>query len=151
MAKSKTVKNTGTSKYLKWFWRIVIGGTFLALSYFGTDQSQVQRYLSGASIAQSRTGLLMNGMIKIPMQFFILFVGAMVFVFYQFNEAPVNFNPTATEVVLNSEYADEYKALQEEQQQIFRDKQKIIEAYKIQNPVKYEQKRAALTAKLNSL
>ncbi|MGB5420163.1 sodium:solute symporter [Algibacter sp.] len=111
------------------FWSGIIGGTFLMLSYFGTDQSQVQRYLSGKSVKEMQLGLIFNGLLKIPMQFFILLVGVMVFVFYQFNEAPVNFNPTATEVVLNSEFADQYKALQEEQQQIFSDKQKIIDAY----------------------
>ena len=111
------------------FWSGIIGGTFLTLSYFGTDQSQVQRYLSGKSVKEMQLGLIFNGLLKVPMQFFILLVGVMVFVFYQFNEAPVNFNPTATEVVLNSEYADAFKKLQEEQQQIFRDKQKIIEAY----------------------
>lgn len=111
------------------FWSGIIGGTFLMLSYFGTDQSQVQRYLSGKSVKEMQLGLIFNGLLKIPMQFFILLVGVMVFVFYQFNQAPVNFNPTAAEVVLNSEYAEEYKALQQEQQQIFRDKQKIIEAY----------------------
>ena len=111
------------------FWSGIIGGTFLMLSYFGTDQSQVQRYLSGKSVREMQLGLIFNGLLKIPMQFFILLVGVMVFVFYQFNEAPVNFNPTATEVVLNSEYADAYKKLQAEQKQIFRDKQKILEAY----------------------
>jgi len=110
-------------------WSGLIGGTFLALSYFGTDQSQVQRYLSGKSVKEMQLGLVFNGLLKIPMQFFILLVGVMVFVFYQFNEAPANFNPTATEVVLNSEYAQDYKMLQNEQAQIFRDKQKIIEAY----------------------
>ncbi|WP_298494731.1 sodium:solute symporter [uncultured Algibacter sp.] len=117
------------------FWSGIIGGTFLMLSYFGTDQSQVQRYLSGKSVKEMQLGLIFNGILKVPMQFFILLVGVMVFVFYQFNEAPVNFNPTATEVVLNSEYAEEFKVLQKEQQQIFRDKQKIIEAYtKSENP-----------------
>ena len=111
------------------FWSGIIGGTFLMLSYFGTDQSQVQRYLSGKSVKEMQLGLIFNGLLKVPMQFFILLVGVMVFVFYQFNEAPVNFNPTATEVVLNSEYADEYKALQEEQKQIFRDKQNIINSF----------------------
>ncbi|MEP3837030.1 MAG: sodium:solute symporter [Algibacter sp.] len=111
------------------FWSGIIGGTFLMLSYFGTDQSQVQRYLSGKSVKEMQLGLVFNGLLKIPMQFFILLVGVMVFVFYQFNEAPVNFNPTATELVLNSKYADDFKALQSEQKQIFRDKQKIIEAY----------------------
>ena len=103
------------------------------LSYFGTDQSQVQRYLSGKSVKEMQLGLIFNGLLKVPMQFFILLVGVMVFVFYQFNEAPVNFNPTATELVLNSKYAEEYQALQQEQQQIFRDKQKIIEAYSNSN------------------
>ncbi|WP_281847174.1 sodium:solute symporter [Olleya namhaensis] len=100
-------------------WSGLIGGTFLMLSYFGTDQSQVQRYLSGKSVKEMRLGLIFNGLLKVPMQFFILLVGVMVFVFYQFNEAPVNFNPTATEVVLNSEYADQYNALQLEQKEIF--------------------------------
>jgi len=78
-------------------WSGLIGGTFLMLSYFGTDQSQVARYLGGQTIAQSRMGLIFNGLVKIPMQFAILFVGAMVFVFYLFAQPPVFFN----EVVLN--------------------------------------------------
>lgn len=93
-------------------WSGLIGGTFLMLSYFGTDQSQVQRYLSGKNIREMRLGLIFNGLLKIPMQFFILLVGVMVFVFYQFNATPLNFNPTATEAVYASEYADEYKALE---------------------------------------
>ncbi|MCL5128458.1 MULTISPECIES: sodium:solute symporter [unclassified Algibacter] len=111
------------------FWSGIIGGTFLMLSYFGTDQSQVQRYLSGKSVKEMQLGLIFNGLLKIPMQFFILLVGVMVFVFYQFNEAPVNFNPTATEVVLNSKYADEFKTLQNEQKTIFNDKQNIIKSF----------------------
>ncbi|OEJ98533.1 sodium:solute symporter [Flavivirga aquatica] len=117
------------------FWSGIIGGTFLMLSYFGTDQSQVQRYLSGKSVKEMQLGLIFNGLLKIPMQFFILLVGVMVFVFYQFNKAPVNFNPTATEVVLNSEYAEDFKTLQKEQQDIFNDKQKIISSFiKSENP-----------------
>lgn len=105
-----------TSKYN--VWSGIIGGFFLAMSYFGTDQSQVQRYLSGASIAQSRLALLFNGMIKIPMQFLILFIGAMVFVFYYFNPSPLIFNKVAlteaTEKVegfhqLEKEYAHQMK------------------------------------------
>ncbi len=111
------------------FWSGIIGGTFLMLSYFGTDQSQVQRYLSGKSVKEMQLGLMFNGLLKVPMQFFILLVGVMVFVFYQFNQAPVNFNPLATEVVLNSEYADEYKVLIDEQTKIFNDKQTIISNY----------------------
>lgn len=93
-------------------WTGVIGGTFLMLSYFGTDQSQVQRYLSGKNIREMRLGLIFNGAVKIPMQFFILLVGVMVFVFYQFNATPLNFNPSATEAVYASEFADEYKAIE---------------------------------------
>src|SRR5690606_2391960 len=94
------------------FWSGIIGGTFLALSYFGTDQSQVQRYLSGRSVKQSQMGLIMNGLLKVPMQFFILLVGVMVFVFYQFNASPLHFNPAAVKDVNKSEYAREYKALE---------------------------------------
>lgn len=94
------------------FWSGIIGGSFLALSYFGTDQSQVQRYLSGSSVKQSQMGLIMNGLLKVPMQFFILLVGIMVFVFYQFNASPLNFNPAVVKDVVNSEYAAEFKALQ---------------------------------------
>ena len=98
------------------FWSGIIGGTFLALSYFGTDQSQVQRYLSGKSVQQSQMGLIMNGLLKVPMQFFILLVGIMVFVFYQFNSSPLHFNPSAVKDVQESEYASEYKALEAEKE-----------------------------------
>ncbi len=94
------------------FWSGIIGGTFLALSYFGTDQSQVQRYLSGKSIRESQLGLLFNGLLKVPMQFFILLVGVMVFVFYQFHESPVHFNPEVKEQILKTEYKDEFLALE---------------------------------------
>src|SRR5690625_938559 len=97
------------------FWSGIIGGTFLALSYFGTDQSQVQRYLTGRSVRESQLGLIMNGFLKIPMQFFILLVGVMVFVFYQFNASPLNFNPVAKQVVMDSEYASEYEELRSEE------------------------------------
>ena len=111
------------------FWSGIIGGSFLALSYFGTDQSQVQRYLSGKSIKEMQLGLLFNGLLKVPMQFFILLVGVMVFVFYQFNATPLNFSPIATETVLNSSYSDEYKVLQEEQDLIFDKKQLLINEF----------------------
>ncbi|MCK5400023.1 MAG: sodium:solute symporter [Flavobacteriaceae bacterium] len=111
------------------FWSGIIGGTFLALSYFGTDQSQVQRYLSGKSIREMRLGLIFNGLVKVPMQFFILLVGVMVFVFYQFNASPLNFNPEATKAVANSQYAEEFNNLQIEQDKIFHDKQLIINKY----------------------
>ncbi|WP_111307387.1 sodium:solute symporter [Confluentibacter sediminis] len=111
------------------FWSGIIGGTFLMLSYFGTDQSQVQRYLSGKSVKEMQLGLLFNGLLKVPMQFFILLVGIMVFVFYQFNQAPINFNPNATEFVLHSEFANDYKSLQQESDVIFNNKQKHITSY----------------------
>ena len=107
-------------------WTGFLGGTFLMLSYFGTDQSQVQRYLSGKSVRESQLGLLFNGLLKVPMQFFILLVGVMVFVFYQFNAAPLNFNPKATEAVLNSEYANEYKALENQYRQLEADKKTLV-------------------------
>ena len=95
-------------------WTGILGGTFLMLSYFGTDQSQVQRYLSGKSVRESQLGLIFNGLLKVPMQFFILLIGIMVFVFYQFNPSPLNFNPTANEEVLNSKYIAEYQQLEAE-------------------------------------
>ncbi|MFY9243596.1 MAG: sodium:solute symporter [Polaribacter sp.] len=93
-------------------WTGILGGTFLMLSYFGTDQSQVQRYLSGKSVRESQLGLIFNGLLKVPMQFFILLIGVMVFVFYQFNPAPLNFNPSANEEVQKSIYAQDYKDLE---------------------------------------
>jgi SSS family solute:Na+ symporter len=94
------------------FWSGLTGGLFLALSYFGTDQSQVQRYLSGKSLKESQMGLIMNGLLKVPMQFFILLVGVMVFVFYQFEPAPINFNPKAVAAVKTSSEAEAFKTLE---------------------------------------
>ena len=129
------------------FWSGIIGGTFLALSYFGTDQSQVQRYLSGKSVRESQMGLIMNGLLKVPMQFFILLVGVMVFVFYQFNESPLNFNPTAIEDVRNSEFAAEFHQLEINKKEIelaIKDKQllyfnveNIIDKKNISNEITY--------------
>ena len=96
------------------FWSGLTGGLFLALSYFGTDQSQVQRYLSGKSLKESQMGLIMNGVLKIPMQFFILLVGFMVFVFYQFEPAPLNFNPKAILAVQNSKSTEAFNKLEME-------------------------------------
>ncbi|RZJ71049.1 sodium:solute symporter [Flavobacterium sp.] len=93
-------------------WSGIAGGFFLALAYFGTDQSQVGRYLSGKSIRESQMGLIMNGFLKVPMQFFILFTGVMVFVFFQFNPVPLNFNPNNTALIEKSIYANEYHALE---------------------------------------
>ena len=94
------------------FWSGITGGLFLSLSYFGTDQSQVQRYLSGRSVRESQMGLIMNGFLKVPMQFFILFTGVMVFVFYQFESAPLNFNPKAILTVKESKQLEEFSKLE---------------------------------------
>jgi Na+/proline symporter len=94
------------------FWSGLIGGFFVALSYFGTDQSQVGRYLTGRSIAESRVGLLANGMVKIPMQFAILFLGAMVFVFYLFASPPVFFNPVEVERVRAGAHGAEFREVE---------------------------------------
>jgi len=95
-------------------WSGIIGGFFLQLSYFGTDQSQVGRYLTGSSVNQSRLGLIMNGLVKIPMQFFILLIGTLVFVFYLFYQSPVFFNPLEIKKLENSSYHKEIKSLQTE-------------------------------------
>jgi SSS family solute:Na+ symporter len=94
------------------FWSGITGGFFLSLSYFGTDQSQVGRYLTGRSIAESRLGLLFNGVLKIPMQFLILFVGVLVFVFYQFSTPPLLFNEPLRERVQGTAQAGEFAAVE---------------------------------------
>ncbi|WP_343604138.1 sodium:solute symporter [Fluviicola sp.] len=93
-------------------WSGLIGGFFLALSYFGTDQSQVGRYLTAKNTKESRTGLLMNGLVKVPMQFLILLVGSLVFVFYLFYQAPIFFNQKEVDKVLQSEYKHDFQRLQ---------------------------------------
>ncbi|OGD29248.1 MAG: sodium:solute symporter [Candidatus Aminicenantes bacterium RBG_19FT_COMBO_59_29] len=105
------------------FWSGLIGGGFVALAYFGTDQSQVQRYLTGRSIAQSRLGLLANGVVKVPMQFIILFIGAMIFVFYQFVTPPLFFNPVETAQVKSSAYGEAYTRLETDQARLSGEKQ----------------------------
>ena len=93
-------------------WSGIIGGFFLQLSYFGTDQSQVGRYLTGSSVAQSRLGLIMNGLVKIPMQFLILLIGTLVFTFYQFYQPPVFFNKVEIEKIKESSYRDDFAKLE---------------------------------------
>ncbi|MDR7131880.1 Na+/proline symporter [Algoriphagus sp. 4150] len=95
-------------------WSGMTAAVFLFLSYFGTDQSQVQRYLSGQTLSQSRMGLIMNGFLKIPMQFIILFIGVMVFVFYQFFLPPIVFNTVQTDKLRQSDYAGELEGLEAE-------------------------------------
>ena len=111
------------------FWSGIIGGTFLMLSYFGTDQSQVQRYLAGSSVAQSRLALLTNGIIKVPMQFIILFIGAMVFVFFQFVTPPLFFNPVEEAKVKSGLYGSEYKLIEKEYAEIQNQKQTELKAF----------------------
>jgi SSS family transporter len=108
------------------FWSGIIGGTFLMLSYFGTDQSQVQRYLAGSSVTQSRLGLLTNGLVKVPMQFIILFIGAMVFVFYQFVTPPLFFNPVEEAKVKSGQYRAEYELVEKDFQKLHSNKQSEI-------------------------
>lgn len=109
------------------FWSGMTGAVFLFLSYFGTDQSQVQRYLSGKSLSESRLGLMMNGLLKVPMQFIILFIGAMVFVYYQYNEPPIFFNETLKNEVYETDRAEDLRAYEKEYTRIFDDKLQAVE------------------------
>jgi Na+/proline symporter len=99
MGKMNVIDTSWDPKAKYTLWSGLIGGFFLQLSYFGTDQSQVQRYLSGQTAQQARSGLLMNGLVKIPMQFFILLIGVMVFVFYLFHASPVHWNAANVELM----------------------------------------------------
>lgn len=108
-------------------WSGLIGGMFLALAYFGTDQSQVQRYLTGKSIAQSRISLLFNGVAKVPMQFFILFIGAMVFVFYLYNQPPILFEQTELRRIQAPHLRAEYETLEARYRQAFEKRRQAAE------------------------
>jgi SSS family transporter len=109
-------------------WSGLIGGFFLQLSYFGTDQSQVGRYLGGRSVRESRLGLLFNGLAKVPMQFFILLLGVMVFVFYQFTPPPVFFNPLETARLASGPHAAEYRAIEAGHRAAFEVRRDRVEA-----------------------
>ena len=111
------------------FWSGLLGGMFLALSYFGTDQSQVQRYLSGASLRESRLGLMFNAVFKVPMQFFILLLGALVFVFYQFERPPVFFNQAAWQQQAAGAAGGQLRALQADFNAAHADKQRHVDAW----------------------
>ena len=111
------------------FWSGLIGGLFVALAYFGTDQSQVQRYLTGQSITQSRIGLLFNGMAKVPMQFIILFIGVMVFVFFQFERPPIFFNPTGLEQIRQSQYGDRFAEVERDYEIALREQGEWLQEY----------------------
>ncbi|WP_298734718.1 sodium:solute symporter [uncultured Chitinophaga sp.] len=107
-------------------WSGLIGGFFLALSYFGTDQSQVGRYLTAKSVTESRLGLLMNGLVKVPMQFLILLIGALVFVFYMYFRSPIFFNQGQLNKVYRTEYGTELKALEQQYDQLSATKQQQV-------------------------
>ena len=127
----------------------IIGGFFLALSYFGTDQSQVGRYLTARSLTQSRMGLLMNGFVKVPMQFLILLIGALVFTFYQFNKAPIFFNEVQVRKIENSILKDSFQLAKIEYEKISTQKQEAVAAFaaglntetKSENEIKAEELR----------
>ncbi|MBP9924585.1 MAG: sodium:solute symporter [Cyclobacteriaceae bacterium] len=108
-------------------WSGLIGGLFLFLSYFGADQSQVGRYLGGKSITETRLGLLFNGLLKVPMQFVILYIGILVFVFYQFNQAPVFHNQSLIHKAKQTEYADKITSLESDYNKVFLDRKQEAE------------------------
>ncbi len=108
------------------FWSGITGGLFLSLSYFGTDQSQVQRYLSGKSLLESQRGLIMNGFLKIPMQFFILLIGVLVFIFFQYEKTPINFNPYVIGKVKETDKREDFNAIVTANEIIHLEKQKHL-------------------------
>jgi SSS family transporter len=111
------------------FWTGMLGGTFLMLSYFGTDQSQVQRYIGGSALREGRLGLMFNALLKIPMQFFILLLGALVFVFYQFEKPPVFFNQTEWRQQEQGADAAKFQAIDEKFNAAFAENQSNIRAW----------------------
>ncbi len=121
-------------------WSGILGGTFLMMSYFGTDQSQVQRYLSGKSLKEMQLGMLFNGVFKIPMQFFILFIGVMVFVFYQYNPSPLNFNPQASKVISDTSFQEEYIELEENLKNNFEEKTLVLNEFLISENLELKNK-----------
>lgn len=132
----KLAGNLGRMNVIDWkfdpnnrynIWSGIIGGFFLQLSYFGTDQSQVGRYLTGSTVGQSRLGLIMNGLIKVPMQFLILLLGVLVFSFYQFNRPPVFFNNYEVEQVKKSQYAPQFNQLEKQYADAFDQKKQKTE------------------------
>ncbi|HPH31940.1 MAG TPA: sodium:solute symporter, partial [Chitinophagaceae bacterium] len=129
----------------------IIGGFFLALSYFGTDQSQVGRYLTAKSLKESRMGLLMNGIVKVPMQFLILLIGVLVFTFYQFNNAPIFFNEVQLKKLEASDYKDSLKIVQGHYAAVAVNKQQAVRDYTMARHDGEEDKETASLASLQSL
>jgi SSS family transporter len=155
----KLAGNLGRMNVIDWkfdpnnrynIWSGIIGGFFLQLSYFGTDQSQVGRYLTGSSVAQSRLGLIMNGLIKIPMQFMILLLGVLVFSFYQFNRPPVFFNNYEVEQVKKSAYAANFNRLEQQYANAFAQKKEktdnLVKAFDMHNAQQITQAKTELKA-----
>lgn len=135
------------------FWSGMTAALFLFMSYFGTDQSQVQRYITGKSITESRLGLMMNGLLKVPMQFVILLIGVMVFVFYQFHQPPVFFNRVQTENLRQSEHAAQLQTLEDGYTAVFTEKEmelrKMVEAQRLGDEVIVRQHAARANALLD--
>ncbi|MCA6453006.1 MAG: sodium:solute symporter, partial [Chitinophagaceae bacterium] len=129
----------------------VIGGFFLALSYFGTDQSQVGRYLTAKGNTESRIGLLMNGLVKVPMQFLILLLGAMLFTFYQFNSSPVFFNKAVAEKAMTTGYKDSLAGIEKKfnEQQLLQ--QQLSRNYVIEKKENYKDSLREGSAKLSAI
>ncbi len=127
-------------------WSGMIASVFLFLSYFGTDHSQVSRYLSGKSLTESRLGLMFNGLLKVPMQFLVLAVGILVFVFYQFTRPPLHYNEVNVSQVKSSEYAVQYQSLEQAHAQLFMQKEQImrqiVEAARVENRLALNKARA---------
>lgn len=132
-------------------WSGIIGGLFLQLSYFGTDQSQVQRYLSGSSIRESRLGLMFNGLLKIPMQFFILLIGVLVFVFFEFHQPPVYFNQLAVDQLKETSHKPAVEALEKNHTVLFRKKEAAYQRWIRYNASGLQQEQAGVLAEINAL
>ncbi len=128
-------------------WTGLLGGLFLSLSYFGTDQSQVQRYLGGKNVKESRMGLMFNAVLKVPMQFFILFTGVMVFVFYQFNEPPAFFNTPGKELVYKTDKKADLRQLENAYHVAFTEKKDALKKYIATGNPEFKEKAVALLDK----
>lgn len=129
-------------------WTGLIGGFFLQLSYFGTDQSQVGRYLTGSSIKESRMGLIMNGLLKIPMQFAILLIGVLVFTYYQYHQPPIFFNQVEVQKLKESPYAASYQELEQKHSQLFQQRESAVNGL---NTALYQEDQGGIEASRSAL
>src|SRR5438552_13525520 len=151
MGKLEAVNFSGDPHKRYTFWSGLIGGFFLALSYFVADQSQVQRYLAGGSLKESRLGLLFNTVVKVPMQFCILLLGALVFMFYQFEKPPVYFNQPAYERAVERGYGHQLATLQTQFNGIFERKRAAIEAVSDESSASSSSERDAAMTRVREL